>query len=220
MKTQRFLPVLATVILAGTMFLAGCEKEKKTEDISESNYNTIPLEEYLEGTWICPQSAGPGINWTDTFVFNHETWFNNCSNQYRKYLASGFDYLYDKVGMYDCLRDVICGYRADDSYFSYARDFLSNNITLFIVLAMIVSQTISATVITSQEARDLASGRGRITTDALCGLCCQHELYLHVFCSDHRSCAQLCRIIWLQLQDKACQTQQRFPSSLDDSTPQ
>ena len=32
-------------------------------------------------------------------------------NQYRKYLASGFDYLYDKVGMYDCLRDVICGYR-------------------------------------------------------------------------------------------------------------
>jgi glycosidase len=28
--------------------------------------------------------------------------------QYRKYLASGFDFLYDKVGMYDCLRDVIC----------------------------------------------------------------------------------------------------------------
>ena len=26
--------------------------------------------------------------------------------------------------------DVICGYRADDSYFSYARDFLSNNITV------------------------------------------------------------------------------------------
>ena len=91
MKTQRFLPVLATVILAGAMFLAGCEKEKKTEDISESNYNTIPLEEYLEGTWICPQSAGPGINWTDTFVFNHETWFNNCSNQYRKYRCSNSD---------------------------------------------------------------------------------------------------------------------------------
>ena len=32
MKTQRFLPVLATVILAGAMFLAGCEKEKKTSD--------------------------------------------------------------------------------------------------------------------------------------------------------------------------------------------
>ncbi len=26
--------------------------------------------------------------------------------------------------------DVICGYRADDSYFSYARDFLSNGITV------------------------------------------------------------------------------------------
>lgn len=30
---------------------------------------------------------------------------------YRCYLASGFDYLYDKVGMYDCLRDVVCGRR-------------------------------------------------------------------------------------------------------------
>ena len=30
---------------------------------------------------------------------------------YRQYLASGFDYLYDKVGMYDCLRDITCGYR-------------------------------------------------------------------------------------------------------------
>ena len=31
--------------------------------------------------------------------------------QYRAYIASGFDYLYDKVGMYDCLRDIICGRR-------------------------------------------------------------------------------------------------------------
>ncbi len=28
---------------------------------------------------------------------------------YRDYLSAGFDYLYDKVGMYDCLRNVICG---------------------------------------------------------------------------------------------------------------
>ena len=28
--------------------------------------------------------------------------------EYRRYLASGFDYLYDKVGMYDAMREVIC----------------------------------------------------------------------------------------------------------------
>ena len=31
---------------------------------------------------------------------------------YRDYIANGFDYLYDKVGMYDCLRGVICQQRA------------------------------------------------------------------------------------------------------------
>ena len=29
--------------------------------------------------------------------------------EYRRYLASGFDWLYDKVGMYDTMRAVICG---------------------------------------------------------------------------------------------------------------
>ena len=29
---------------------------------------------------------------------------------YENYLHAGFDYLYDKVGMYDCLRAVVCGY--------------------------------------------------------------------------------------------------------------
>lgn len=32
--------------------------------------------------------------------------------QYRIYLESGFDYLYDKVGMYDCLRAIVCGERS------------------------------------------------------------------------------------------------------------
>ena len=29
--------------------------------------------------------------------------------EYRNYLGAGFDYLYDKVGMYDTVRDVMCG---------------------------------------------------------------------------------------------------------------
>lgn len=36
-------------------------------------------------------------------------------DQYRNYVASGFDYLYDKVGMYDVLRDVTCGHRNTDA---------------------------------------------------------------------------------------------------------
>ncbi len=36
-------------------------------------------------------------------------------NEYRHYIASGFDYLYDKVGMYDAMRDVICHRRGTDA---------------------------------------------------------------------------------------------------------
>ena len=32
--------------------------------------------------------------------------------RYREYINAGFDYLYDKVGMYDSLRDVVCGHRS------------------------------------------------------------------------------------------------------------
>ena len=34
---------------------------------------------------------------------------------YRRYISSGFDYLYDKVGMYDAMRDVICHRRDTDA---------------------------------------------------------------------------------------------------------
>ena len=32
--------------------------------------------------------------------------------RYREYINAGFDFLYDKVGMYDSLRDVVCGHRS------------------------------------------------------------------------------------------------------------
>lgn len=41
------------------------------------------------------------------------------TNQYRNYIQSGFDYLYDKVGMYDCLRDVVCDRRPASSITYY-----------------------------------------------------------------------------------------------------
>ena len=34
--------------------------------------------------------------------------------EYRNYIAAGFDYLYDKVGMYDVLRDITCHRRGTD----------------------------------------------------------------------------------------------------------
>ncbi len=34
--------------------------------------------------------------------------------EYRNYIAAGFDYLYDKVGMYDVLRDIVCHRRGTD----------------------------------------------------------------------------------------------------------
>ena len=58
-------------------------------------------------------------------------------SQYRNYIGAGFDYLYDKVGMYDCVRDVICGRRqarditgcwqATDDIWSHMLYFLENH---------------------------------------------------------------------------------------------
>ena len=44
--------------------------------------------------------------------FKHIVFVGEVYNpyEYRHYLASGFDWLYDKVGMYDTMRSVICGY--------------------------------------------------------------------------------------------------------------
>ena len=57
--------------------------------------------------------------------------------QYRRYIHAGFDFLYDKVGMYDCLRDVMCHRRqaaditrqwqAVDDIFHHMLYFLENH---------------------------------------------------------------------------------------------
>lgn len=41
------------------------------------------------------------------------------TTRYHRYISSGFDYLYDKVGMYDCMRDVICDKRPASSITYY-----------------------------------------------------------------------------------------------------
>ena len=55
-------------------------------------------------------------------------------SQYRDYVAAGFDYLYDKVGMYDCVRGVICGNRsaADITYQWQATDDIKQHILYFL----------------------------------------------------------------------------------------
>ena len=53
---------------------------------------------------------------------------------YRPFIAAGFDYLYDKVGMYDCVRDVVCGYRraADITWQWQATDDIASHMLYFL----------------------------------------------------------------------------------------
>lgn len=55
-------------------------------------------------------------------------------SEYRNYISAGFDYLYDKVGMYDCIRDVICGnrYASDITRQWQATDDIRNNMLYFL----------------------------------------------------------------------------------------
>ncbi|MGN1262990.1 MAG: alpha-amylase family glycosyl hydrolase, partial [Prevotella sp.] len=55
-------------------------------------------------------------------------------SQYRNYIHAGFDWLYDKVGMYDCVRDVICGRQPASSITRQwqATDDIRNNMLYFL----------------------------------------------------------------------------------------
>lgn len=54
--------------------------------------------------------------------------------QYRSYINAGFDWLYDKVGMYECVRDVICGRRRAGDITSQwqATDDIGGNMLYFL----------------------------------------------------------------------------------------
>ena len=76
--------------------MAGCEKEKNKEaeqTINESNYDIIPLEEYIIGTWISPYFLGgneqqSGTLWIDTMNFADNLFYNSCNHLNRKYKCS------------------------------------------------------------------------------------------------------------------------------------
>ena len=55
-------------------------------------------------------------------------------SEYRNYIGAGFDWLYDKVGMYDCIRDVICGRRhaGDITYQWQATDDIRQHMLYFL----------------------------------------------------------------------------------------
>lgn len=55
-------------------------------------------------------------------------------SRYRTYIQSGFTYLYDKVGMYDCVRGVMCGERPASSitYEWQSLDDISDRILYFL----------------------------------------------------------------------------------------
>ena len=64
------------------------------------------------------------LNWLAILLKHREFDINNpISNETKKYIIDNF---YINIDDYD----IIIGYRADDSYFSYARDFINNTISI------------------------------------------------------------------------------------------
>jgi uncharacterized protein YozE (UPF0346 family) len=64
------------------------------------------------------------VHWISVLLANRKVTLNSeIEEQAQAYILEHFPVDTDNY-------DIICGYRADDSYFSYARDFLSNTITV------------------------------------------------------------------------------------------
>lgn len=64
------------------------------------------------------------LNWLAILLKHREFDINNpISNETKKYIIDNF---YINIDDYD----IVIGYRADDSYFSYARDFINNTISI------------------------------------------------------------------------------------------
>ncbi len=78
----------------------------------------------MEGLRVLDLNGEPILSWLyvllDNRVFSTDT---PLASEAKRYIQREFGLDYEKY-------DVITGYRADDSYFSYAQDFINNGITV------------------------------------------------------------------------------------------
>lgn len=102
-----------------------CDLAKEWASSGDRDGYSNKYEIDLEGLNICDMTGGHHIlNWMAVLLDNrtfHLT--SSLAVAAREYILDHFtpDYRYD---------DVVIGYRADDSYFSFAKDFLNNSISL------------------------------------------------------------------------------------------
>ena len=107
-RTSYFSPIPDTWIKMRDVLLFWASR--KVDGFRCDMAEMVPLQFWK---WVIPQIKSKYLN----IIFIAETY---NPSEYRNYLAENtFDYLYDKVGLYDVLRDVASGYRsASDITFS------------------------------------------------------------------------------------------------------
>lgn len=102
------------------------------------------------------------LNWM-AVLLKHRTFnlTNEISKQAKNYLIENF---YVSVETYD----IVIGYRADDSYFSFARDFVNNTISVRqLNSAMALGELGKQVVIVSRKAFDRLQFKGFESVDRL-----------------------------------------------------